>query len=335
MSQLGWKDGSLLHAETHKEIGMGNKGNEACFWAELVSHLIEEGQSTPKLQLERAIGPLLGFFIEEVVSVIQDGRTIIKLMPEFPLRKGDSFQSTNIDWLLYDKDKNEIIFLELKTSRSSFSSEQMETYNQFITEEGTPSPWTTLYENFNSIAERAAKTYRNEKYARAKDAIDRQKERCGNNISHARVKLIYLCPFGSAASAEEISAPQASFVTFKELSNKLSRVPTSKRSKNYWALELLGKFLRDLDEEHIVDLPKHPEKNYQGQVKFEDAVQLAREFGNDIIIGYMGGIDEFIKGWREKAGWKWDWAEIGRSAPGNKDPKNWIPGNIFLEVVGK
>lgn len=91
------------------------------------------GTMIPKMQIERAIGPIIGFFLAEAISKVQGGRDIVVLCPEFPLRKPssdgkDTHQSTNIDWLMFDKDSKELILLELKTTDTTFSASQNSIY---------------------------------------------------------------------------------------------------------------------------------------------------------------------------------------------------------------
>ena len=58
----------------------------------------------PKVQIESAIGPIIGFFLAEALSKAL-GQEIVTLCPEFPIRRalvevsnGGINQSTNIDW---------------------------------------------------------------------------------------------------------------------------------------------------------------------------------------------------------------------------------------------
>ncbi len=86
----------------------------------------------PKVQVERAIGPILGLFIAELLST-KWGKQVEMICEEFPLRKGIlKYQSTNIDWLLYNKDDDQLVFLELKTAYTSFDPVQEDTYCQLI-----------------------------------------------------------------------------------------------------------------------------------------------------------------------------------------------------------
>jgi len=47
---------------------------------------------------------------------------------EFPLKKAENNQSTNIDWLMYNTQRKQLLFVELKTSDTSINSSQNEIY---------------------------------------------------------------------------------------------------------------------------------------------------------------------------------------------------------------
>jgi hypothetical protein len=90
----------------------------------------------PKLQVERIIGPLLGMFIPEIFStILKDDVQII--CPEFPLRRiGKDGQktnrSTNVDWLLYASGQDQLVFLELKTTDTTYDPIQHQIYRGVI-----------------------------------------------------------------------------------------------------------------------------------------------------------------------------------------------------------
>ena len=92
-----------------------------------MKHIMDQ-RKIPKVQVERAIGPILGFFIEELLSVPLNDE-LVMICAEFPLRKltAGSNQSTNIDWLLYGKTNRQLVFVELKTT-GAFNGAQFERY---------------------------------------------------------------------------------------------------------------------------------------------------------------------------------------------------------------
>jgi len=107
---------------------------ETEFIDELMRHILE-GTKIPKVQVERAIGTILGFFIESILDKYfanhpdYSGKFEM-ISPEFPLKKGNN-QSTNIDFLLVNNLKKVLVLFELKTDLGSIGKEQLETYMNY------------------------------------------------------------------------------------------------------------------------------------------------------------------------------------------------------------
>lgn len=76
---------------------------------------IVEYNDLPKFQVERALSPIISFYIADMISKIKSGDEIDLIVPEFPLKKENN-QSTNIDYLMVNKSKNRLILVELKTN---------------------------------------------------------------------------------------------------------------------------------------------------------------------------------------------------------------------------
>jgi hypothetical protein len=102
--------------------------------AEIFS-LIQENKKFPSYQTERRIDIFLNLFLEDILSnkikKKEKNVTIEFIAPEYPLKKKDTNQSTNIDYLCVKKIKEEIkevILVELKTDFASFNEEQFEIY---------------------------------------------------------------------------------------------------------------------------------------------------------------------------------------------------------------
>ena len=107
------------------------KKSEKRFVEALMKNILD-GVMIPKLQIERTIGPILGFFLEGILSKNLDV-SVVMLSPEFPIRihrllDSDKNYSTNIDWLMMDVDKKELLLVELKTSDTSLNKDQIEVY---------------------------------------------------------------------------------------------------------------------------------------------------------------------------------------------------------------
>ena len=96
---------------------------------------IMEGMLIPKVQIERAVGPILGMYLADVLTETfrvdsEYSGSFSMICQEFPLKKEFNWQSTNIDYLLYNPDRKQLIFFELKTSDTSVNHEQTRIYRE-------------------------------------------------------------------------------------------------------------------------------------------------------------------------------------------------------------
>mgnify|MGYP001447775819 FL=1 len=80
---------------------------------ELLERIVEYN-NLPKFQVERALSPIISFYIANMISKIKNGDEIKLITPEFPLKKENN-QSKNIDYLLVNQSKKKLILVELKT----------------------------------------------------------------------------------------------------------------------------------------------------------------------------------------------------------------------------
>jgi hypothetical protein len=104
----------------------------ASFVEALMDHIME-GAMIPKVQIERAVGPILSMFLADVLAeTLRDDPALsgplAMICPEFPLKKADVNQSTNFDWLMYNTERRQLLFVELKTSDTSFKADQSASY---------------------------------------------------------------------------------------------------------------------------------------------------------------------------------------------------------------
>jgi hypothetical protein len=100
-----------------------------------MEHILEQVM-TPKVQVERIVGPILGMIIKDVLSKKYTD-CFEMITPEFPLRKAPldgwyTCQSTNIDYLLYSTRKDALVFVELKTTDTTYEPEQARIYLDVI-----------------------------------------------------------------------------------------------------------------------------------------------------------------------------------------------------------
>ena len=84
----------------------------------------------PKYQFERRVDVFVNLFLPDVLGALSGG-TYQLVVPEFPLKKDDNHQSTNVDYLLFHttpEGRETWVFLELKTAAGSIGHEQLDIY---------------------------------------------------------------------------------------------------------------------------------------------------------------------------------------------------------------
>lgn len=195
---------------------MDTTGNYQNFLHRLMKQIIE-GREIPKVQVERMLSPILGIFVEEFLTKYFESTDFageIKLLAyEFPLKKEFNDQSTNLDFLLFNKSKNTLIFLEVKTDVSSDNRTQLENYIYFK-ECITSNSGTFLFTDLTKIAKKSSK---GNKYQKVLSRIEEYKK----ELSHCfDVKVVYLVPAPLAAKIRENNA--IDFVlSFSDLPEKI------------------------------------------------------------------------------------------------------------------
>jgi hypothetical protein len=95
---------------------------------DLVSRL-DEWRQYPKYALERRLDIFLTPFLAPYLSQRMEAPVEL-VAPEFPLKRPDNAQSTNVDYLLHRRGERDPrwVFLELKTDEHSLSPEQLAIY---------------------------------------------------------------------------------------------------------------------------------------------------------------------------------------------------------------
>jgi len=100
-------------------------------YLEVLFRSLANDKALPKFQFERRIDAILRVFLPELLSKRFGGEVVV-VVPEFPLKKADSNQSTNVDYLMFRKapvpSEERWLFLELKTDSGSIRPEQLATY---------------------------------------------------------------------------------------------------------------------------------------------------------------------------------------------------------------
>lgn len=304
-----------------------NKG----FLSYLMAHLLE-GSQIPKVQVERSVGPVLGFFLAEVLTATlkDDGALSGRyrmLCPEFPLAKGNSLQSTNIDFLLYNEDLQALVFLELKTAGSSFSPEQAVIYleNKLkVLDHGA----AYLVSDLERIKAASSEP---QKYAAVQQMLETRFPGGMGAMAQCReLYVIYLVPAQLKERDGHLLKRVDKALSFGELAMDIDG-PFAEE----WAT--IGQTLQQLDNNvkpnpsSIISDSGH--LNYQDRVDFEAIKALCSERGAQIVVGFAGGEAALrqsdLKQLRQRA-FKWDVAEGGQ---GNKQALNWVAGNRFIDIV--
>jgi len=287
------------------------------FIEKLMAHIMRLTM-IPKVQAERAIAPILGLFIAELLST-KWGKKVEMICEEFPLRKEpvkgiQTCQSTNIDWLLYNASDDQLVFLELKTAATSFDERQKNRYCTVIKkmiEKGS----SFLVEDIEAIMHVSPEP---KKYDKVLKCV--QRNQYYSNCRKA--KLVYLAPPAMRDDGREGPEIEVQWLSFKDLPDEVS---------GELAVEwrIIHRNLMELDS---VIRPGSG-RNYRDRCGFEEVLRLCEERGDTVVVGFDGGarklraatLDEL-----KKRAFKWDDAEGGT---GFKDKRNWIPGGKLLEIV--
>ncbi len=151
-------------------------------FVEILMQTIIKSKDIPKAQVERYVSPILEIFLPSALSKIL-GKNIEMVMPEFPIKKLENNQSTNIDFLL--SSDNEIIFVELKTDTTSSNDNQMKTYEKLKT---TSNLGCKLFNDFEQIKENSSK---NKKYQNIQNLIQ---DKLLNLTKLQKLEIVYLVP---------------------------------------------------------------------------------------------------------------------------------------------
>jgi hypothetical protein len=171
-------------------------------------------RTIPKVQVERVIGPILGLFIAELLSTMWS-KQVEMICEEFPLRKEPGkYQSTNIDWLLYNHDDDELVFLELKTACTSFDPVQQKTYRRVI-DRINESGSSFLVKDVEDIRPRSLE----------KKKYEEVLKRFLENPRYAKckkAKLVYLAPAAMRAAECKLTGGDVEWLSFTDLPSKIT-----------------------------------------------------------------------------------------------------------------
>lgn len=302
------------------------------FLRHLLAHLLE-GSQIPKVQVERSVGPVLGFFLADVLTATLKDDEVLSgryrmLCPEFPLvkEKSNSLQSTNIDFLLYNEDRQALVFLELKTAGSSFSPEQATIYleNKYrVHKHGS----AYLIEDLERIKSSSSESH---KYAALRNLLETRFPGGVSAMALCRqLHVIYLVPAQLKEQSPHLKRMDKA-LSFGELTTAIDS-PFAQE----WAtiVEALQQLDGNGKPTPSAASSEAGQVNFQERVGFDAIKALCRERGAQIVVGFTGGEvalrQSDLKQLQQRA-FKWDVAEGGQ---GKKLPINWVAGDRFIDIV--
>ncbi len=305
------------------------------FIEKLMNHIIESTM-IPKVQVERVVGPLLGIFLEDVLSATFQNNPefsgkVKMISPEFPLKKIDNRQSTNIDWLMLNSESGRIYLVELKTSDTSVNRKQSEVYHSVKTKVKAEGGGFLI----NDLEElRDASTESGKYQYILKNKIQPYREEISSSHS---VRIIYIVP---ECALENIEGHADVVLSFGMLSQTISG-PFARE----W--QIIHEYLSKLDtlslhtrnrrstnqESNYTRRSNNKVKCWQGTLKFDEMVNFCQTNGNDIIIGFTGGQSKFastpLLELQNRSHYKWDYA----NNMGGKSSSDWLPGTTVLKLL--
>lgn len=148
----------------------------------------------PKYEFERCVDPFLGVFLPEIVQKLLPERGQLSLASqEFPLKKLENNQSTNVDYVLHSFAATDRpwVFLELKTDNGSMKSSQARIYAERL-------PGTSMKRLLADVELIKAVSKKGPKYAALLKPFDRYKPWTGG------VRVVYLTPGPDRATAAKL-----------------------------------------------------------------------------------------------------------------------------------
>lgn len=160
-----------------------------------------KNKDIPKYQFERRIDTIFELFLPDFLSQYYQGKVEF-VVPEFPLKKDNNSQSTNVDYLFHltkENGANKWVMVELKTDHDSISLNQLETYCKSI-----KIGMNKIIEDLLVIRNNSLKKH---KYNLLIDRIEKYNSNCS-------LEVIYISPFDTGLVNK---FPIIKFITFNDL----------------------------------------------------------------------------------------------------------------------
>jgi len=299
----------------------------------LMDNLIE-ATMIPKVQVERVVEPILSVFLEDVLTETLKSDTdlsgLIKMIcQEFPLKKAENNQSTNIDWLMYNTQRKQLLFVELKTSDTSINSSQNEIY-QSVTNDIQNKSGAFLISDLEKlrVASRESGKYQ--------FILEKKVSRFKQEISICRsAKIIYIVPKCIEHKTKKHADKVLSF-------GGLSKSVPGQFSKEW---RIIHEYLSKLDDltqssrnlrisnNQNKKTTSSQSKRWQGTLKFEEMVELCQRQGDEVIIGFTGGKEKFanstLSELKNRLHYKWDYS----TNMSGKNRSDWLSGSTVLGLL--
>ncbi len=301
----------------------------ASFVEALMDHIMDAAM-IPKVQIERAVGPILGIFLESALTETLRGDPVLSgpltmICQEFPLKKTSNSQSTNIDWLMYNTVRRQLLFVELKTADTSLDADQIALYHakqETVRREGG----SFLIEDLEHLRDAS------QEHGKYRYILETKVKRLKSEISECHeAKIIYVVP---KSAAHKVQDHADRVLTFSMLSNDITG-PFAQEWRTIHtrlcALDELSQ--RGRNRQSAAASKAGSSANFEARLDFSSIVTLCKTRGDAVLVGYTGGVDALARqplSSLEKRRYKWDNAVGGT---GTKIPGNWIRGSTFTKII--
>ena len=286
-----------------------------------------------KVQVERSIGPVLGFFMPDVMTELL-GKNVVMLSPEFPICKDDNKQSTNIDWLMLDLDTPQLLLVELKTTDTTFRASQADIYEglqkRIANESGA-----FLLDDLMRIGESS------QEWGKYQNVSTQMRKACNvsdeNDLKDVLRKctsaqVIYIAP--KVMKRQEDNEKGWKWFNFDELPKVASAEwaypdEWAVLQKQLAVLDTLDRRKRNGDQEQA------ERKNYRELISLDCLRQCYQDKAAEIVVGFINWRSELAAASPEALARRMYKIDDASETAG-KIPRNWVRGDQFLaEIAAK
>lgn len=304
--------------------------SEAPFFAALMQHLMQ-GTMIPKVQVERSIGPIIGFFLADALATKLHS-DVVMLCPEFPIQKADNNQSTNIDWLMLDLDKQELLLVELKTTDTTFRPEQAAIYLDLQSKIARVESAEFLLDDLDAIgaASQERGKYQNVRNLLAQGFGSSDDAQLREALDHCkRAKVIYLAPQVSKPVDWPTGEAGWTWMSFSDLPEALEAHDHAEQwpavRNSLLSLDALTRRMRNGEAPSAAGA-----KNYCDVLKFDALVQRCRTEGDAWVVGLQNWRSVLPTMTLEQLRAKAYKCDLAQGGVGKKLGSNWVAGDQFL-----